>query len=95
MAEQELTAEEKTTIVKWLGATWDYIADDCFLDDRGKLDYRKTCSRAEVFELCADRIDITRHTQTDRDLCWKFHGQSEKVKKELMERAFPHKVYGY
>jgi len=95
MAEQELTAEEKTTVVEWLKKAWEYVASDCFLREDGKIDYRREFTREEVFEIAADQIEITLYSKRSKELCMKFHCQSQAVKTELMERSFPNRVYGY
>ena len=91
-----LTPEEKNQIIKWLRSTWDYIGNDCFIDSRtGEVDSSREFSRDEVFEVCADQIEMLANLKSQRNLIRKFFEESTEVKQELKERAFPLPVYGY
>ncbi len=80
-------------LVRALRQSWDEIADDCFLNDRGEPDLSITLTRAEVAELAADCGRLVTHgcSPTEQDV---YYLMSDAARAPVIREAFPDEFYG-
>ena len=90
------TDEEAEIISEELRDWWDSCGDDCFVNDKGRLDESKVFTREEVYQMAADHIGW-RGDKTALALANRFYqlDRNHPEKDAIIMKAFPFKVYGY
>jgi hypothetical protein len=77
--------------------TWDYVAEDCFVNDQGEFDESIKYRRSEVLELVLDADRMTSMPEADveaaRYAVW-VHRYHPAHWSRLSKQAFPYSWYG-
>lgn len=91
----KFTMKEAKFLVEHLQDVWNSIGHDMFLDDFGKLDESKVIPKAEVVEVCIDRMEPQGGSIFQRIVIAKFwECPNDHVEKQaIINKAFPYASY--
>lgn len=92
----EFTMKEAQFLVEHLKEVWNNINQDMFVDDHGRYDESKVIPKAEVVEVCTDRMEVAGESIFQRLVIAKFwQCPNDHVGKQaIINKAFPYESYG-
>lgn len=101
-----LTSDQIELLTEVMNSVWQYIGDDCLVDDDGRPDVRKTIRRSVVVELVTDagRMESIGVGESYKEEEKKaaalaaikaYYALPDKKRKVLDKFAFPHDRYGW
>lgn len=87
--------EFEERVIQAANRAWDYIADDCFVDDWGRHNRSVTYTWKEVVEMAVDANRMQMHGGLSKEDEDEFYKMSRKEQNKIMRKAFKSDTYGY
>lgn len=91
----EMTAELRARVVQALRDSWNYIGDDCYVDDNGRHDESVVFSRQEVADMAADAGRMQEHGGLTWEEEQAYFMLPDAEREAIILEAFPSARYGY